>query len=275
MPINVEVTLKEPGGITLLFATTAGYGACVLLLSDLLVEGALLIWVVVSIYMSTRFLRDRIMFLLLVASLISFVVGGCAKIYGHFQPIGLWQYVFWVNLAHCGGFIFLSSSIGYLVIRYVRLHQKLEREALTDSLTGISNRRYFYHKLEEAVERYHKHSEPFGVAVLDVDELKEVNDKHGHLKGDEVLKELAQLLSASVRTSDCVARFGGDEFVILFTGAANEEGVMDRLLKGLEGYSRTASIGTAFCPRDGATGDELVALADKRMYATKAQKASA
>jgi diguanylate cyclase (GGDEF)-like protein len=259
--------------MTLVFTTTTGYGvAHELLLSDLLLESALLIWVLVSLCMSTRYLRDGLVFALLVASFICFLVGGSAKAYGYYQPLSLWQHILLVNLAHAGGFVFLASSIGFLVMRYVKLHQKLEREALTDSLTGLSNRRYFYHKLDEAVERYHKHSEPFGVAVLDVDELKEINDKYGHLKGDEVLRELARILTAAVRTNDCVARFGGDEFVILFTGAAGEEGVMDRLLKGMEKCPRTASIGTAFCPRDGMTGDELVALADKRMYKTKAQK---
>lgn len=252
--------------------TAAGYPAQVTLVSDVLVEGALLVWVLVSIYMSTRFLRDRVMLLLLVAGLLSFVTGAIARLYDQLVPLGLWQHVFLVDLSHCGGFIFLSSSVGYLVVRYMHLHQALEREAMTDSLTGLRNRRFFYQRLDEAVARYQKQSEPFGVAVLDVDELKEINDQHGHLKGDEVLKELAQALVSAVRTTDCVARFGGDEFVILFTGAANEEGVIDRLLRGLQKCSRTASIGVAFCPRDGTTGDELVALADKRMYAAKAKK---
>ncbi|MEW6173289.1 MAG: GGDEF domain-containing protein [Bacillota bacterium] len=242
------------------------------LVSDMLLEGALLIWVTVSIYMSTRFLRDRGMIILLVAGLLSFVVGALANIYDHIRPVGLWRHVFFVDFAHCGGYIFLSSSVGYLVVRYMRLHEALEREALTDSLTGLYNRRFFYQRLEEAVARYQRYGEPFGVAVLDVDELKEVNDRYGHLKGDEVLKEIARALNAAVRATDSVARFGGDEFVILFSGAANEEGVVDRLLKEVDKCSKTASIGVSFCPRDGTTGDELVAVADKRMYAAKAQK---
>ncbi|MEW6183445.1 MAG: GGDEF domain-containing protein [Bacillota bacterium] len=242
------------------------------LVSDMLLEGALLTWVGVSIYMSTRFLRDRGMIILLVAGLISFVVGAIGNIYDHIHPVGLWQHVFFVDFAHCGGYIFLSSSVGYLVVRYMRLHEALEREALTDSLTGLYNRRHFYQRLEEAIARYQRYGEPFGVAVLDVDELKEVNDRYGHLKGDEVLREIAQALSSVVRATDSVARFGGDEFVVLFSGAANEEGVIDRLLKEMGKCSKTASIGVSFCPRDGTTGDELVALADRRMYEDKAKK---
>ncbi|MEW6769848.1 MAG: GGDEF domain-containing protein [Bacillota bacterium] len=248
------------------------YAGKVTLITDMLLEAALLGWVSISIYMATRFLRDRIMLLLLVAGLVSFSAGAVANIYEHLYPLSLWQHVFLVDFAHCGGYVFFSSSVGYLVFRYMRLHEALQREAFSDFLTGLANRRYFYQRLEEAVARYHKQGEPFGVAVLDVDDLKEVNDRHGHIQGDEILKEVARALRRAVRATDCVARFGGDEFAVLFVGAANEEGVIDRLLGELRQCSVGASFGTAFCPRDGTTTDALVAAADNRMYAMKAEK---
>lgn len=250
------------------------YNNKVLFVSHLLLEGALLVWVAVSVYMATRFFRDRIMITLLAFGLVSFVVGATAQIYEYFRPLSLWQHVLLADLAHCGGYIFLSSSIGYLVYRYLKLHEALKREATTDFLTGLRNRRYFYRRLAEAIERYQKYGEPFGVAVLDVDELKEINDKHGHLRGDETLKEIAQALRRAVRASDCVARFGGDEFVILFAGAPNEEGLLDRLQREIESCATTLSIGMAFCPKDGTTADELITAADNRMYKTKTDKAS-
>jgi diguanylate cyclase (GGDEF)-like protein len=248
------------------------YAGKVTLITDTLLEAALLGWVSISIYMATRFLRDRIMLLLLVAGLVSFSTGAVANVYEHLYPLSLWQHVFLVDLAHCGGYVFFSSSVGYLVFRYMRLHEALQREAFSDFLTGLSNRRFFYQRLEEAVARYHKQGEPFGVAVLDVDDLKEVNDRHGHIQGDEILREVARALKRAVRATDCVARFGGDEFAVLFVGAANEEGVIDRLLGELRQCSVSTSFGTAFCPRDGITTDALVAAADNRMYAMKAEK---
>lgn len=249
------------------------YDNKVLFVSHVLLEGALLVWVAVSIYMATRFFRDRVMVTLLVLGLVSFIIGATADIYDYIRPLSLWQHVFLADLAHCGGYIFLSSSIGYLVYRYLKLHEALKREATTDFLTGLCNRRYFYRRLAEAIERYQKHGEPFGVAVLDVDELKEINDRHGHLRGDEILKEIARALRRAVRASDCVARFGGDEFVILFAGAPNEEGLIERLQREVESCATTLSIGMAFCPKDGTTADELITAADNRMYKAKMDKA--
>lgn len=248
------------------------YEVKVRLISDLFLENILIGWVGVSIFMSTRYLRDRMLILLLLMGMSSFVVGGVANIYGNLHPLGLWHHVFLADIAHCAGYVFLSVSVGYLVHWHIRLNHALKREATTDFLTGLCNRHYFYERLAEAVARYEKHHEPFGVAVLDVDDLKEVNDKYGHLAGDELLKELSRALKRSVRTSDCVARFGGDEFVILFAGAASEEGVLERLQPELEKSKKTVSIGIAFCPKDAVTADELVALADNRMYAVKAEK---
>lgn len=257
----------------LFILTSLDYNTKVRIISDLLLESILIGWVGVSVYMSTRYLRrDHVMLLLLLMGMSSFMVGGIANIYENLHPLGLWQHVMLADLAHCAGYIFLSLSVGYLVHWHIRLNQALKREATTDFLTGLCNRRHFYERLAEAVARYEKYQEPFGVAVLDVDELKEVNDKYGHLAGDELLRELARALQRSVRASDCVARFGGDEFVILFSGATNEEGVLERLLPELEKCKKTVSIGMAFCPKDAASGDELVALADNRMYATKTEK---
>ncbi|HIE12430.1 MAG TPA: GGDEF domain-containing protein [Desulfotomaculum sp.] len=264
---------EQLGGAALLsFLTGLDSSVKIKLISEILLEGILIGWVAVSVYMSLRYMRDRIMILLLSMAMSSFVVGGAANIYGNLHPLRLWEDVLLVDLAHSSGYVFLSASVGYLVHWYIRLNHVLKREATTDFLTGLCNRRHFYERLAEAVARYERYREPFGIAILDVDELKEVNDKYGHLAGDELLKELAQALKRSVRASDCVARFGGDEFAILFAGAANADGFLERFLLELEKCKVTVSTGMAFCPKDAVTADELVALADNRMYAAKAEK---
>ena len=158
----------------------------------------------------------------------------------------------------------------------------LEKLAVTDYLTGLYNSRYFYYRLAEEYSRSVRHSFHLSCLMLDIDFFKEVNDRFGHKAGDNILKELAQLLKHHMRKSDVVARYGGEEFIILLpqtdeNGAlAKAESLRSHIekhpfrgLKGERGLS--VSIGLVTHPDHRATNKEdLITLADNALYSAKA-----
>ena len=93
-------------------------------------------------------------------------------------------------------------------------YRELEKLSTTDFLTGAFNRRYFMEIATTELKRHHRHEKKTSVLILDIDHFKEVNDKHGHLTGDEVLKKFADLLYKSARKTDLVGRWGGEEFLV-------------------------------------------------------------
>ena len=171
-------------------------------------------------------------------------------------------------------------------IEVAELHERLRRAANTDALTGLHNYRYFYDRLEEEIARAERRSMALAVVYFDIDGLKRINDSHGHLAGDSVLRTLGQAIDASVRTEDVPARYGGDEFAIVMpeTGRDEAEKVVQRLMALLDskrialGDDRTIpmperSWGVAAYPLDGTTARDLVENADTRAYAHKRAKA--
>ncbi|MGC9529363.1 MAG: GAF domain-containing protein [Candidatus Bipolaricaulaceae bacterium] len=110
-------------------------------------------------------------------------------------------------------------------IQRVRLEEELKQQAIRDPLTGLFNRRSMAQVMERELERAVRYEHPLAIVMADVDDFKLINDQYGHLQGDRVLKEIAGLLQGSVRTSDYVFRYGGDEFLILLaeTGQGAEE----------------------------------------------------
>jgi diguanylate cyclase (GGDEF)-like protein len=148
--------------------------------------------------------------------------------------------------------------------------------ALTDPLTGVLNRRGFVEAVERELARARRYESPFVLAYIDVRGLKAVNDSEGHLVGDEVIKHVAQLLGESVRAEDAVGRLGGDELALLLAGqsAQSAEAVIERIQDHVPGCREAMgtgtdwglTIGTAAYPADGATFDELVSTADRRLY---------
>ncbi|PSN17085.1 hypothetical protein C7271_19580, partial [filamentous cyanobacterium CCP5] len=163
----------------------------------------------------------------------------------------------------------------------VEIQQRLEHDAIHDSLTGLPNRSLLMERLDLAIERFHRHPE-FGFAVLflDLDRFKMINDSLGHPVGDDLLVAMAQLLTAQLRSIDLAARLGGDEFVLLLedvTDAQEVVQVAERILKALQypfalGHREvfiSTSIGIALGAVHYQAGTEILRDADIAMYRAK------
>jgi diguanylate cyclase (GGDEF)-like protein len=154
-----------------------------------------------------------------------------------------------------------------------------------DALTGLPNRRLLHDRLLEALARARRSNEVVGILMIDLDLFKPVNDTHGHKAGDEVLRLTADRLKGCLRITDTVARFGGDEFVVIVECDAATADVRAVAGKILDAVSRpiptlwaqvgtpdvkiACSIGISRYPRDGADPDALLRLADTAMYQAK------
>jgi diguanylate cyclase (GGDEF)-like protein/PAS domain S-box-containing protein len=161
-----------------------------------------------------------------------------------------------------------------------RAEARMEYLALHDPLTGLPNRILFNERLAAAISLAHRRQQALGVLFLDLNGFKEINDTLGHGAGDHVLKEVAGRLVSCVRESDAVARFGGDEFVVMLNDlpdGRDAEGVAEKILRALQqplwladrDFHLSASIGIALFPDHGADGDALLAKADAAMYRAK------
>ncbi len=152
--------------------------------------------------------------------------------------------------------------------------------AMYDHLTQLPNRRLAEDRLEQMIVRNHREQSTFELFYIDLDGFKQINDRHGHKVGDDLLIETAQRMQGSVRTMDTVARIGGDEFVILADGVSEEKDInriKHNLMRNLSGSAfidghkieLRASIGCATFPQDGTTVDELLKAGDRDMYKAK------
>lgn len=177
----------------------------------------------------------------------------------------------------------LYAAQAAVAIANARLLAESRRLASHDSLTGVLNRRSLVERLEVQVAEARRHGDAFCVLMCDLDGLKQVNDTAGHLVGDDVLRRVAQGILHAARTEDSVARFGGDEFVLLLprTSSAQGQEFVARLGSELRevtylwgGRDRALprlSVGIAAFPEDGLTADALIAAADARMYLDKSR----
>ncbi len=151
--------------------------------------------------------------------------------------------------------------------------RKLAELSITDELSGLANRRYLIQRLEEEVARSERTGHLFAALMVDLDHFKLVNDRHGHQVGDEVLKQVAQALRATVRGSDFVGRYGGEEFCVVLpdTYGHGAHDVAEKLREAVGALPEpvpTISVGVAFWKPDDSAGD-LLRHADLAMYEAK------
>lgn len=180
------------------------------------------------------------------------------------------------NLLWAGIVLFLGIT-GFAAGRLV---QRLDLSAHTDFLTGLWNRRYFYLRLAEEEVRATRKNTQLCIAMIDIDNFKEINDRYGHATGDMLLSDLAAMFRKSVRNIDVVTRWGGDEFAIIFAGASLMEAheIMERVRQKVEArfnssYGLAISAGIISLEPDRELEDLLV-LADRALYKAKEQKNS-
>ena len=180
----------------------------------------------------------------------------------------------------------LARAIRYAIERHqmiMKLEQaqgELQKIAHYDSLTGLSNRNFFYEQLDKLIERVRRENKLMAVMFLDLDNFKPVNDEHGHSVGDLLLQSVAKRITSCLRKNDIAARLGGDEFIIAYDTSGNEESLAIAAQRIIEVISDvyilsgqelkiSASIGVSVYPKDGVDMDVLIKNADTAMYSTK------
>jgi diguanylate cyclase (GGDEF)-like protein len=168
-----------------------------------------------------------------------------------------------------------------IAIDNVQLHQEAQRLSTTDPLTGLWNFRYLSMSLAREIERSTRFGRPLAVLMLDLDHFKQVNDRHGHARGDAVLRELAQRVSEQIREVDTFARYGGEEFVVVLPETTIEgatqlaERVCTAVRRqpfqqdGEESITVTLSVGVAAFPVHGSSAATLMRAADRALYVAK------
>jgi len=179
---------------------------------------------------------------------------------------------------------FLSSVAAQLAVAIAELRsrEELKEISVRDPLTGLYNRRYFNEIVEQELERSRRYGHHLTFLMADLDDFREVNTRYGHLKGDEVLREIAELLEKNVRAADMVFRYGGDEFLILMPETDREaQESIGRLQQAVEGWNKKSgldlkigiSIGvSSWSPKEERRIEEVLEEADQRMYQAKTMK---
>jgi len=175
------------------------------------------------------------------------------------------------------------SDLNIGIARFLKKsYDRAEAEAYTDPMTGLCNIRHFWQHLDRELERAQRYGHGCSIALIDIDFFKKYNDRYGHLQGDEVLREAAELLRQQIRNSDIAARYGGEEFVIIMPETGKELAMVvgEKLRKAFAtfsfplqetqpGGSLTISVGIATFPQDAKGARDLFDKADKALYRAK------
>lgn len=171
----------------------------------------------------------------------------------------------------------LVGSLSSLLCLNIENHL-LKHMTTTDKLTNVLSRKYFEVQLDSLIDKYNRYQGNFSLLMLDIDNFKGINDNYGHLKGDEVLSLVGNEVKSSIRITDLVGRYGGEEFIVILLDTSIKEGikVAEKIRHNIEKLSipnidrnLTASIGLAQYPEHGQFKNELIEKADKALYYVK------
>lgn len=216
----------------------------------------------------------------LISTLISILI---LSSYIGFTSYMLNKYNLWFDVLPQTVFVILTFTFMF-IIKYVLKSKDFEytyKLATTDGLTNLYNHRYFQEHLTKCMEKANKTNTRFSLILIDIDHFKKFNDTYGHQAGDEVLRQVGQTLRKAVKTNDLVARYGGEEMVIVLDSAHTENAIntANRICKTVaekkfelaEGLTVnvTISLGVATYPIDGKTSTELIEFADQGLYRAK------
>ena len=173
----------------------------------------------------------------------------------------------------------LGTTFNAMAQQVAEAHATLRNAAVRDSLTGLLNHREFFKRLGNELARAARHGGPVSVLMIDLDHFKEINDRHGHLRGDALLSDVAAAIEANIRGEDVAARYGGDEFAVVLPDADRDYavGVGERLREAVAALDAggspriglTLSIGVATQCAGGLDANRLVEAADKALYRAK------
>ena len=177
----------------------------------------------------------------------------------------------------------LAQTFNAMAEKLEKIQAALEDQAVRDSLTGLYNRREFYRRIQEELERARRYRRSFALLMLDIDDFKAINDTYGHPAGDEVLRAVASMIDVEIRPGDSAARYGGDEIAIILpeTSASGAMALAERLREFVSSLAvcmsapprrvlrLTVSIGVAVFPEDARSVDALIAAVDRALYAAK------
>lgn len=178
----------------------------------------------------------------------------------------------------------MVADLGSMGIKNAEYHQRIQTLANEDGLTGLYNKRYGTKELSLSINSAEQRNQPLSVFLFDIDHFKQYNDSQGHLAGDEILRQLGRVVRSSIRADDFAARFGGEEFLVVFQDT-NKEGALiaaEKIRRQIEGFpfankdqqpggNLTVSGGVASFPLDSRSSTELLRLADEALYLGKKQ----
>jgi diguanylate cyclase (GGDEF)-like protein len=159
-------------------------------------------------------------------------------------------------------------------------NKEVEELSITDSLTGLYNRKHLMETLTGEVARSLRHQRPFVLLIIDIDHFKDFNDTYGHLAGDEVLRRMGAVFKGSIRNCDYAARYGGEEFIVILPEIGPEDGVQaaerirhrvaeEKISSNGDSVTVTISVGVASFPEHGDDAETMISKADSALYQAK------
>ncbi len=193
------------------------------------------------------------------------------RITGHLLVAHLLELFPFMLIAHLGAMLSGEAEIA---------RKEVERLSLTDEITGLHNMRNFINLASSQEELARRHGRHFSICMLDADNLKQINDRHGHFAGTELIRHMGRTITRNLRSTDIAARYGGDEFILMLNDSSREDavGVVKRIVREFAECSfdndgdllySTLSAGVAGFPEDGDSLKSVMARADEAMYLSK------